>query len=63
MKTWKLFEDECPICGNVSLVFTSAKLEGYAQDKDEARCADPICANKGIIDCDENGARIVWDKY
>ncbi len=66
MKNWKDFNDECPNCGDIAEVYTSAKGE-YVYDGDLAQCKG--CGLEGAINVSDEdddgfcGARVDWNDY
>jgi uncharacterized Zn finger protein len=65
MKNWKPFNDECPRCGNMAEVFTSAKDE-YVYDGDNVECFECGLLGGIIVDEDDDGsgvARVDWNDY
>ncbi|WP_407431276.1 hypothetical protein [Arcticibacter sp.] len=66
-KKWKLFGDECPICGSEAEVFTDSKDDGFAYDDDDDRCVE--CGLEGNViigDEDDNGgcpAYVSWSDF
>lgn len=65
MKKWKQYNDECPKCGNMPEVLTSASGE-YVYDGDNVECFE--CGLLGCINVDENDdgigqATVTWNDY
>jgi predicted RNA-binding Zn-ribbon protein involved in translation (DUF1610 family) len=57
-KSWRDSDFECPECGNIGQVYTSA-VAPYYWDGDELECKE--CGLQGGVQCDEDGATESWD--
>lgn len=65
MKGWKIFNDECPCCGNNPVDVLTSAQDGYAHDGDDVECFG--CGMGGMVMVDENDdgigiAHTIWDE-